>query len=85
MITKLIFLVANWKMVIHLLFQTYHFGVNNEWWSRHRSVFGAPWRERFHLIRNYRMMRFRACACHFIGPSEQLALFPSHSDYREKR
>lgn len=74
---------ANWKLLVHLLFRTYHFGTNNEWWSEHRSLFGLPLAKRFNIIRNFRLARFRATACHFIPPKEQLLLFPKHSDYKK--
>ena len=52
----------SWKLVIHLLFSTYHFGVNNDTWVRWRSMFGRPILTRFWLptiISNYRLMKFR--------------------------
>lgn len=36
-----------WKLFAHLLFRTYHFGVNNEWWVSWPSRFGLPINQRF--------------------------------------
>lgn len=60
--TKFIYIKYNWKLVIHLLFRTYHFGVNNNWWNDGRAFFGLPICkfERWHIVNNYRRMRFRA-------------------------
>lgn len=76
------YIAANWKLFTHVLFRTYRFGVNNEWWSRYDSLFGLPYSKRWHLVENYRMARFRSVACHFIGPEEQLLMFPRHTDYK---
>ena len=60
----------NWKMIIHLLFGTYKFGVNNDRrWSTFDSMFGVPWRKRFipsEIKKRYQGMKFRAVACYFI-------------------
>jgi hypothetical protein len=76
------YIAANWKLFVHVLLRTYRFGVNNEWWSRYDSLFGLPYTQRWHLIENYRHARFRAVACHFIGPEEQRLMFPRHTDYK---
>jgi len=55
------YILDNWKLITHLLFGTYHFGVNNEWWCpSYRSMFGLPWYKRWHLINRYKEMKFRA-------------------------
>ncbi|MFX0136531.1 MAG: hypothetical protein ACFFDN_23025 [Candidatus Hodarchaeota archaeon] len=69
-----IYIFKNWKLIIHLLFRTYRFGVNNERWSPFPSIFRLPWSQRWHLILRYKEMRFRACECFFI--SEPWKLFP---------
>ncbi len=69
-----LFIIQNWKLVIHLLFRTYHFGVNNRWWSDFDSMFGLSLRKRWHLITQYKLMRFRACECYFV--QEPWKLFP---------
>lgn len=60
------FVFAHWKVGVHLLFRTRHFGVNNEWWSKGRSVMGLPLYRQiinaaliFPLLKNYRMMKIR--------------------------
>jgi len=70
------YLFKNWKLVIHLLFRTYRFGINNRWWSEFDSMFGLPVWQRWHLIRAYKMMRFRACACYFVA--KPWKLFPRY-------
>ncbi len=66
---KVRFLRDNWKMIVHLLFRTKRFGVNNQWGSRKDfpSGFGWPWwRIIWGIITvlpiydNYCQMRFRA-------------------------
>ena len=64
-------LLNNWKLIIHLLFRTYRFGVNNEWRSSFDSIFGLPIRKRFHLIQNIRMMKIRGFDLYFLAPSER--------------
>jgi hypothetical protein len=73
--SRLRYLADNWKLIVHLLLRTYRFGVNNHWWCSYRSIFGLPWHRRFRLIQSYRMARFRAVACHFVGPETQRLLF----------
>lgn len=55
----------NWKLMIHLLFRTYHFGVNNQWWEPYRSIFGLPFHRRWHIISQYKGIKFR-CKIGFI-------------------
>jgi len=64
---KIKYLLKNWKMIIHLLFYTKRFGVNNEWWNNFDSIWGWSWEKRIisiimikPIIRNYKMMKFRA-------------------------
>ncbi len=70
------YLLEYWKLIIHLLFRTYRFGVNNEWWWYEDGSFGLPWYKSWHLIREYQSMRFRACACGFIPAEKAKKLFP---------
>lgn len=75
---RLEYLCQNWKLIVHLLFSTYRFGVNNEWWSTYDSMFGRPLLERimlFTICDNYLMMRFRAEACHSVGDKKSAMLF----------
>jgi len=75
--------IKNWKLVIHILFRTYRFGVNNSWWSDFDSLFGLPWKSRWHLIREYKMARFRACECYFV--KEPWKLFPLYWKKRHSK
>ena len=58
--------MRHWKLIFHLLFRTYRFGVDNKWWADFDSIFGLPWAQRWHLLREYRAMRFRANSCYFV-------------------
>lgn len=75
---KILYIKKNWKLIIHLLFSTHRFGVNNAWWSDFDSMFGKPWHTLSfsQIIQNYKAMRFRSLACHFVGLEEQYILFP---------
>ncbi|MFH1156750.1 MAG: hypothetical protein V1793_23350 [Pseudomonadota bacterium] len=76
---RLKYLLENWKMVVHLLFKTGHFGVNNAAWSRHRSIFAAPGPGRLpNVLKNYKMMRIRAFSG-FIPLNQAIKLFPGHA------
>lgn len=70
----------NWKMIVHLLFRTYRFGVNNVWWSQFRSIFGLPFCKRWHLVREYKAMKYRSApppfGCAFIPEADFKLLFP---------
>lgn len=65
---RLRFLLTNWKLVVHLLFKTNRFGVNNQWSSNFDSMFGGwtVWRRAINtikikpIIRNYQMAKWRA-------------------------
>lgn len=72
---KIMYMAANWKQIIHLLFRTYRFGVNNSWWSEFDSMFGLPFSQRWHLIKQYRGMRFRAFIG-FVSKDVACKLFP---------
>lgn len=71
----------NWKQILHLFFRTKRFGVNNNWWSDIKSVFGLPvWKQIVSvvlilpLIYNYYRIKSRIEFCHFI-PDEEKKLF----------
>ena len=68
----------NWKLIIHLLFRTYYFGVNNEWWCSFRSIFGLPIWKRGHLLKEFKLIRFRA-QIGFIPTDMFRELFPKYS------
>ena len=74
MVTKLEYYKKNWKLMVHLMFRTYKFGVNNDWWfTGGSSMFGYPWYKKIWMIvrirpfiYNLKCIYFRAVACHFI-------------------
>ena len=72
------YLFNNWKLIIHLLFRTYHFGVDNQWDSQVSSIFGKPVNQRYNLLRNYREMRTRAFLG-FIPLNTAIKLFPFYA------
>jgi hypothetical protein len=74
---KLKYMKDNWKLLVHILFTTKRFGVNNKWWSSFDSLFGIPWYKRtpLRLIWNYKMAKFRATKCHFISKETEIMLF----------
>ena len=69
-----LFIAENWKQMIFLMFRTKRFGINNKWWSDFDSMFGISiWKRIWWiitikpLIENYKKVRFRVTACHFLG------------------
>ncbi len=76
---KIKYCIENWKMIVHLLFKTKRFGVNNQLWSQHNSVFGASGIKGFtHIIKNYNMIKIRAFSG-FIPLNDAIDLFPEHA------
>lgn len=75
----------NWKLIFHLLFSTYRFGVNNRWWSDFDSMFGVPWYKRtpWKMLENFRGMRFRATACKFVSKETVAFLWPNYKPDKE--
>jgi hypothetical protein len=74
MIEKIKFIFQNWKLFIHLMFRTYHFGVNNEWYSSIESIFGMPVKQRFkynQIKQNIMMMKIRGFDLYFLAPPER--------------
>ncbi len=71
---RLRFLLDNWKLIIHLLFKTNRFGVNNQWSSNFDSMFGGwtVWQRITNTLRikpiifNYRFAKYRATSCGFL-------------------
>ncbi|MFH1608622.1 MAG: hypothetical protein ABH951_01225 [Patescibacteria group bacterium] len=68
----------NWKMFVHLLLRTKRFGVNNKRWNDFDSPFGFSmikiiWRviRVYPLVEEFRMIKFRAVACHFMTDEEK--------------
>lgn len=73
------YICGNWKMLLHLFFRTYHFGVNNDDWEQHRSIFGLPLPKAItRLVLNYKMMRIRAFIG-FIPLNDAVRLFPGYA------
>lgn len=65
--TRLSYGLKYWRLAIHLIFKTRHFGVNNQWWSRQPSAIGwSAWQILWGLItimpivRNYQSLKVRA-------------------------
>jgi len=76
---KLIYLVATWKMVTHLLLRTKRFGVNNQLWAERDSLFGTSWLTGWsQAVKSYKMMQIRAFSG-FIPLNEAIELFPAHA------
>ncbi len=57
-----------WKLAVHLIFKTQHFGVNNMWWVKQPSSIGWPWYEVLWgiltimpIIRTFLSQSVRAC------------------------
>lgn len=76
------FILENWKMIVHLLFRTQRFGVNNQWWSTFDSIFGWDNKKKIMavlkvkpLILNYKMMFVRS-AIGFIPYEDFLIITP---------
>ena len=69
------YFLKNWKLITHLIFRTYKFGVNNKWWCEYQSLFGLSYHKRFNLLRNYKMMKFRVFACHFLSDEEKNIIY----------
>lgn len=68
-----------WKLLTHLLFGTYHFGVNNFWWSKYPSVFGRS--NKWNIMRLFlsaKMMRAR-CFMGFIPLDDAVRIFPGYA------
>ena len=66
--------------MVHLMFSTYYFGVNNKWKSNFRSMFGVPIYKRTprKIRQNYYSAKFRALEFFFISEEEARILFPNH-------
>lgn len=79
MIFRIKYGLKYWKLLVHLLFGTYRFGVNNFWWSKHPSIFGRSnkWNP-FRLVMSARMMRAR-CFMGFIPLDEASKIFPGYA------
>jgi hypothetical protein len=59
--------LGHWKLLVHMLFKTARFGVNNHWWSSFPSPIAWSWSQRvwglltvMPIVRNYQSMKVRA-------------------------
>lgn len=57
-----------WRLAVHLVFKTKHFGVNNQWWARQPSPIGWAWYQIIWgvltvmpIVRNYQSLKVRSC------------------------
>lgn len=64
-----IFLLKNWKLVIHLLLHTRTFGVNNKSTSQFDSFLSTHNRGLKHIKENYKAAKVRA-KCGFLTEEE---------------
>lgn len=60
--------LAYWKLAVHLVFKTKHFGVNNRWWQAQPSPIGWHWYQILFgtlcvlpILRNYQSLKVRSC------------------------
>jgi len=81
-----------WRLAIHLVFKTRHFGVNNRWWVSAPSLMGWHWGQRLWAMitivpiwRNYQALKVRACLgwvtqqdCEQLGFAQQIGLPERH-------
>lgn len=86
MSAKLQFGLKYWKLAIHLIFKTKHFGVNNLWWVQHPSAIGWSCPRKIWAIltfvpiwRNYQSLKVRSCLgwipqadCEALGYHQQI-------------
>ncbi|WP_245534979.1 hypothetical protein [Thiomicrospira cyclica] len=70
-----------WRLAVHLIFKTQHFGVNNQWWSRYPSAIGWTWSQRMigvltimPIVRNYQSLKVRS-RIGWMPDAEATALF----------
>jgi hypothetical protein len=80
MIDRINYIKTNWKLLIHLMFSTYYFGVNNKWKSDFPSIFGVPVYKRTpkKILQNYHGAKFRVLHCYFIDTPNARIIFPKH-------
>lgn len=59
--------IKYWKLAIHLIFKTKHFGVNNLWWAQQPSSIGWHWYQILWgailivpIYRNYQSLKVRS-------------------------
>ena len=70
LINKIIYLMKNWKLGLHLILRTKRFGVDNKWWYHFDdTTFGVDTKQIiwdvihiYPLFTNYKLMKIRASA-----------------------
>lgn len=75
------YIKENWKMILHLLFKTRRFGVNNALWAQpfQKSLFSLPFPMGVaQIFKNYQMMKIRAFSG-FIPLNHAIEIFPDHA------
>ena len=65
-----IFILKNWKQIIHLLLHTRRFGVNNCWMSDFDSILSQDYRGLRYVVQNYKAAKLRATVCGFLTREE---------------
>jgi len=65
-----IFILRNWKLVIHLLVHTRKFGVNNQKAVSSNSIFSGYHKGFKYILSNYREAKLRATVCGFLTREE---------------
>jgi len=85
--TRIKYILGNWKLVVHLLFRTKRFGVNNQWWSDFDGHFGLPLHKVilrtimvYPIIYEYYCLKFRAVHNHFLSSNEKNKLGWDHKN-----
>lgn len=85
--TRIAYGLKYWRLSIHLIFKTKHFGVNNLWWASQPSAIGWHWYQIVWgtltivpIVRNYQSLKVRSCLG-WLPEAECLALgFKSSHD-----
>jgi hypothetical protein len=74
-----------WRLAIHLIFKTKHFGVNNLWWASQPSAIGWHWYQVVFsiltvmpIVRNYQSLKVRSLLG-WISQEDCIKLGYSHS------
>ncbi len=80
--------LKNWKLGVHLLFRTKHFGVNNKRWAEWDSIFGWSNKKKFWaiitikpIIHNWKAMKFRSGGgAHFLSDETYELIYNEKKD-----
>lgn len=67
-VTRIRYGVKYWRLAIHLILKTKHFGVNNRWWQKQPSAIGWHWHQIVWgiltirpIMRNIQSLKVRSC------------------------